>query len=62
MDLWSIGFHCSLMSEITTLKIDEQGRITVPQPVRQALGVDGKEAIVQVELSVRDVQEVENGA
>lgn len=62
MDLWSTGFHCSLMSEITTLKIDEQGRITVPQPVRQALGVDGKEAIVQVELSVRDVQGVENGA
>lgn len=42
------------MSEVTTLKIDEQGRITVPKHVRQALGVEGREAIVRVELEVRE--------
>lgn len=41
------------------MKIDEQGRITVPQPVRQALGIDGQEAIVRVELTVRDGEDGE---
>lgn len=49
------------MTEVTTLKIDKQGRITVPRPVRQALGVDGQEAVVRVELDVREVMEAENG-
>lgn len=57
MDLWSGRLQHTVMSEVATLKIDEQGRITIPRPVRQALGVDGKEAIVRVELDVRDIPE-----
>lgn len=47
------------MAEVTTLKLDKQGRITVPKQVRQALGVEGHEAIVRVELEVREVLDQE---
>jgi bifunctional DNA-binding transcriptional regulator/antitoxin component of YhaV-PrlF toxin-antitoxin module len=50
-----VGSNNLLMSEVATLKIDEQGRMTIPRPVRQALGIDGKEAVVRVELDVRDI-------
>jgi len=39
--------------------------MTVPKPVRQALGVDGEEAVVRVELEVRagkTLAEADNGS
>jgi DNA-binding transcriptional regulator/RsmH inhibitor MraZ len=36
----------------TQLEIDEKGRITVPRATRKALGIMGKNAILQAKLSV----------
>lgn len=63
LDLYGLGLHSANMAEVTTLKLDKQGRITVPKPVRQALGVDGESAVVRIELEVRDgetISEVES--
>lgn len=42
------------MGEVATAKIDERGRLVVPKAVREALDIYGKEAIVRVEIEVRD--------
>lgn len=35
--------------------MDESGRVTIPKPVRQALEIEGEEAVIQVEITVREV-------
>ena len=32
------------------LKIDDRGRITIPKAIRETLGIEGKEAIVNVTI------------
>ncbi|MCX2819565.1 hypothetical protein EGH25_09415 [Haladaptatus sp. F3-133] len=36
----------------TTVEMDEKGRIVIPQAVRKSLGVDGENAILELEVSV----------
>ncbi|WP_227380227.1 MraZ N-terminal domain-containing protein [Haladaptatus halobius] len=36
------------------LKIDDRGRITIPKALRETLGVDGREAVVQVTIEPLD--------
>lgn len=36
----------------TTVEMDERGRVTIPQPTRQKLGIDGQERTVEVEVRV----------
>lgn len=43
------------MQEATTVvKIDEQGRLYVPKPVREALGIEGDEKHVEIKITVED--------
>lgn len=35
-----------------TVQMDEQGRITIPKPVREKLGVNGVETYVEIEVQV----------
>lgn len=41
------------MTVATTVEIDEKGRLTVPKPTREALGIDGEEALIQLEIDVK---------
>lgn len=45
------------MPTSTTVEIDEQGRLTVPKPVREALGINGTEALVELEIDVKKRKE-----
>lgn len=45
------------MTASTTVEIDEQGRLTVPKPVRRALEIDGTEAVVELEIDVKRREE-----
>lgn len=45
------------MSEETIVKMDERGRLTIPQGVRVALGVNGDESWVRVRLDVVEPNE-----
>jgi len=36
----------------TTVTIDEQGRLYLPKPARQKLGIDGEESVVEVEVRI----------
>lgn len=47
------------MGEVATVEIDERGRLVVPKAVRKTLGINGKEAVVRVEVDVRDPKEAE---
>lgn len=38
----------------TTVQMDEQGRLYVPKPVRESLGVDGERATVEMDIRVVD--------
>lgn len=37
-----------------TKKIDERGRVTIPDDAREKLGIEGKEAIVEITLRTGD--------
>ena len=37
-----------MVERTTTVNVDEQGRLYIPKPVRQALGIEGKEANVEI--------------
>jgi len=37
-----------MVSKTTTVRIDEQGRCTIPVEVRKALDIDGEESYVEV--------------
>lgn len=39
----------------TTAQIYEDGRMVVPKPARDALGIDGKQATLSVDVGVIDV-------
>lgn len=41
----------------TTVKMDERGRLYVPQPVREALGVEGEEVNVEIVVRVEESDE-----
>lgn len=41
------------MPTSTTVEIDEQGRLTVPKPVREALEIEGEEALIQLDIDVK---------
>lgn len=41
------------MTVATTVEIDEQGRLTIPKPVRRALEIEGEEALIQLEIDVK---------
>jgi len=36
----------------TTVTIDDQGRLYIPQAVRKKLGIDGEECVVELEVRV----------
>lgn len=35
-----------------TVEIDEHGRVTIPKPAREKLGIDGDETTVEMEVRV----------
>ena len=41
----------------TTTRIDEQGRLYLTKPVREALGIDGDAAVVELDVRPVDVDE-----
>jgi len=41
------------MTVSTTVEIDDQGRLTVPKPVREALEIEGEEALIQLDIDVK---------
>ena len=41
----------------TTTRIDEQGRLYLAKPVREALGIDGDAAMVELDVRPVDVEE-----
>lgn len=43
------------MGEVTTEKIDKQGRVTIDNDVRELLGIKDKEARLRLEVEVREV-------
>jgi len=45
------------MPTSTTVEIDEQGRLTIPKPVREAVEIDGKEALIELEIDVKKRKE-----
>jgi bifunctional DNA-binding transcriptional regulator/antitoxin component of YhaV-PrlF toxin-antitoxin module len=47
------------MSETTTVEVTHEGRLTIPKPTRKALGIEGQNAILQLDIEVRE--EVNNG-
>lgn len=49
--------NLSPMTVATTVEIDDQGRLTVPKPVREALEIDGEEALIQLEIDVKSRKE-----
>lgn len=49
----------AMKERTTTLELDERGRVTIPQPTRKALGIDGREAIVEATIRY-DENENEN--
>lgn len=38
----------------TTVKISEQGRLYVPKPVRESLGIDGEETNIEITVRVEE--------
>lgn len=51
------GVPLESMPTSTTVEIDEQGRLTVPKPVREALEIEGTEALVELEIDVKKRKE-----
>lgn len=43
----------------TTIKMDEQGRVTIPGPTRKILGIDGKEAYLRLDITKLDEPKTE---
>jgi len=43
------------MAETTTVQMDEEGRVTVPKPTRELLGVESEKAILRLNIEVREV-------
>lgn len=46
-----------IMAEETTVKIDDRGRVTIPQGTRVALGINGKEAWLRIQAEQVDPDE-----
>lgn len=44
------------MAESTTVEIDEDGRLTIPKPSRKKLGIDGENALLDLDVEVIDVE------
>lgn len=44
----------------TTVNMDEQGRLYVPKPVRQALGINGEERTVEITVRVENSNSAAN--
>lgn len=45
-----------------TVEMDSRGRITIPQPDRKALDIDGERALLDLEVSVlKSGEELEDG-
>ncbi len=42
------------MERTTTVRIDEQGRLYVPKPVREALGIEGESRNIEITIRVED--------
>ena len=38
----------------TTVKMAENGRVVIPQPVRETLEVDGESAILEIDVELAD--------
>ncbi len=43
------------MPEQTTVKMGEQGRLTIPKAVRESLGVDGEKSVLSLDVEVKRV-------
>lgn len=39
-----------MASKTATVRVTEQGRVTIPKEVRESLGFDGKEVIAEIEV------------
>lgn len=49
------------MGEQTLVKMNDAGMCTIPQEVRQVLGVDGEEAILRLrDVEVADTDKIES--
>jgi len=47
------GCDCGCMAQATTTtKIDEKGRTVIGKAVREKLGIDGEECIIELEVRV----------
>lgn len=42
------------MAEQTTVKMGENGRLTVPKPVRESLDIDGTETLLSLSVEVAE--------
>lgn len=51
---YSTSVYLCPMTEQTTVKIDERGRVTIPQGTRVALGINGEEAWVRLRVETVD--------
>lgn len=47
------------MAETTTVHMTNDGRVTIPKPTRELLGIDGEEATLRLEIEVREVLDSE---
>jgi bifunctional DNA-binding transcriptional regulator/antitoxin component of YhaV-PrlF toxin-antitoxin module len=47
------------MAEEATVKIDERGRVTIPQGTRIALGISGDEAWLRIKAETIDQNDVD---
>jgi len=43
-----------MASKRATVRTTEQGRITIPKEVREALDIDGEEALIDIEVSTNE--------
>lgn len=49
------------MGESTLVKMNDSGMVTIPQEVRQVLGIDGEEAILRLNnIEVADTNKIES--
>lgn len=38
----------------TTVEVDERGRLTIPKPIRKALGIDGEQTTAEITIRVEE--------
>lgn len=59
---WRIAQLCPMPSATATVRIDGRGRLTIPQPVREKLGIDGDDVYARVTVHVDENETPDAGA